>query len=32
MFGLPGEDSACLFDRDGVITQTAAELLDKDDR
>jgi beta-phosphoglucomutase-like phosphatase (HAD superfamily) len=31
MLGLPGEVSACLFDMDGVITQTVAELLDKDD-
>jgi len=23
MFGLPGEVSACLFDMDGVVTQTA---------
>ena len=32
MFGLPDEVSACLSDRDGVVTQTVAELLDKDVR
>ena len=32
MFGLPGKVSACLFGMDGVVNQTAAELLDKDVR
>jgi len=30
MFGLPGEGSACLFGRDGVVTQTSAAAVFED--